>query len=145
MNKVILMGNLTRDVELRTTQSGKSVGSFGLATNESYIDKDGNKQNKAEFHNLVVWEKKADALAQYTKKGSKLLVEGKLSYSSYQNKDDMKVYKTEIIVNNFEFLDSKPSETFVKKESGSIGTEQVMETFDGKVVEDDINVDNIPF
>jgi len=137
MNKVILMGNLTKDVELRQTQTGKSVGSVGLATNESYIDAYGNKQNKAEFHNLVIWGKQAESLAKYTHKGSKVLVEGKITYSDYLDKEGVKKYKTEIVVLSFRFLDSVDSnkEQFVKKEDGSLGVEE----------QEEVQVKDIPF
>jgi len=84
VNKVILVGNLTRDVELKTTPSGKMVASVGLATNKSWKDGNGVKQDKASFHNLTIWGKGAEILAQYTKKGSKLYVEGEIEYHDWE-------------------------------------------------------------
>lgn len=106
MNKVILLGNLTRDVELKTIPSGSIVGNVGIATNESYTNKQGEKVDKVSFHNLTVWNKQAETLAKYTQKGSKLLVEGKLDYQEWE-KDGVKRIMTKIIVDRFEFAGSK--------------------------------------
>lgn len=108
MNRVTLLGNLTRNVELKTLQSGNVVGNVGIATNESYIDKQGNKVDKVAFHNLTLWGKRAETLAQYTQKGSKVLVEGKIEYQEYE-KDGVKRIITKIIVDRFEFAGSKPA------------------------------------
>lgn len=106
MNKVILLGNLTKDIELKTIPSGDVVGSVGIATNENYINKQGEKVEKVSFHNLTIWGKRAETLAQYTKKGSKLLVEGKIDYQEWE-KDGVKRIMTKIIVERFEFAGSK--------------------------------------
>ena len=108
MNKVILLGNLTRDIELKTIPSGSIVGNVGIATNESYTNKQGEKVDKVSFHNLTVWNKQAETLAQYTQKGSKLLVEGKIDYQEYE-KDGVKRIITKIVVERFEFAGSKPA------------------------------------
>lgn len=110
MNKVILVGRLTRDPELRNTPSGKSVASASLATSENYVDKNGQKQQLSEFHNLVIWGKSGEAISKYCQKGSKLLVEGKLTTETFTGQDGVKKYTTKIVVSNFEFLDSKPQE-----------------------------------
>ncbi len=108
MNKIILLGNLTKDIELKTLQSGNVVGNTSIATNESYTNKQGEKVNKVSFHNLTVWGKQAEVLAQYTQKGSKLLVEGKIDYQEYE-KDNVKRTIAKIIVDRFEFAgSSKP-------------------------------------
>lgn len=109
MNKVILMGNIVRDPETRSTQTGKSVTNFSVATNESYVDAQGQRQNKAQFHNIVAWGKSGEAVAQYLGKGRKILLEGKLEYSDYTDKEGIKRYKTEVIMSNFHFVDSKPA------------------------------------
>lgn len=111
MNKVQLIGNLTKDVELRNTPGGKIVGGVTIATNKTITDQAGNKNKVATFHNLVIWNKAAEIIAQYARKGSKLYVEGEISNRSYEAQDGTKRYVTEIIVQEFEFLDSaKPSD-----------------------------------
>jgi single-strand DNA-binding protein len=147
MNKIFLLGNLTKDVEIRTTQTGKSVGSTGIATNENYVDAQGNKQQKVEFHNLVIWGKQAETLAQYTNKGSKLLVEGKLAHSNYLNKEGIKVYKTDVVVNNFTFLDSKPKNDRSSNNSQAVKDEAEVESWRLSADDEDeiISVNEIPF
>jgi single-strand DNA-binding protein len=139
MNKAILVGNLTKDVELRNTASGKTVASFGIATNESYTDSNGEKVKKVEFHNIVAWGKTAELLSQYCSKGKKVLIVGKLQTQSYDGQDGVKRYKTEIIANEIEFLTPKDNSQPVEREI------KENETID--IPEDDevINVENIPF
>lgn len=103
LNKVMLYGNLTRDPELKQTQSGQSVCSFSLATNRTWKDKSGQKQEQAEFHNCVAWGKTAELLQQYMTKGSALYVEGRLQTRSWEAKDGGKRYTTEIVVENMQF------------------------------------------
>lgn len=111
MNKAILQGNLGKDPELRTIESGKSVASFPLATNESYTNKSGEKVNITDWHNCVVWGAKADVIAKYVSKGDNILLEGKIKSRSYETKDGDKKYVTEIVVDNFEFLSKVQNQT----------------------------------
>ena len=111
MNKVLLLGNLTKDIELKTIPSGKVVGNVGIATNESYTDKDGKKIDNVAFHNLTIWGKQAETLAKYTQKGSKILVEGKISYRQWEAEDGSKRMATSITVERFEFCGTKPKAT----------------------------------
>ena len=105
INKAIIIGNMTKDPELKTLPSGASVANFSIATNETWNDKtSGQKQTKTEFHNIVVFGKQAENLAQYTSKGSKLYVEGKLQTRSYDKKDGTKAYTTEILANEIKYL-----------------------------------------
>lgn len=106
MNKVILLGNLTKDIELKTIPSGEVVGSVGIATNESYKNRQGERVEKVSFHNLTIWGERANTIAKYTQKGSKLLVEGKIDYQEWE-KDGVKRINTKIIVDRFEFAGSK--------------------------------------
>jgi len=107
LNQVLLVGNLGKDPEISTIPSGAIVAKFSLATTESYQDKvTGQKTEKTEWHNIIVWNKTAENCAKYLKKGSKALVQGKLQTRSYE-KDGVKKYATEIIANNVQFLDSK--------------------------------------
>lgn len=109
VNKVILIGNLGKDPEIRTFDNGDKVAQFSLATSETYKDKNGDKQEKTEWHNIVLWRGLAGLAEQYLKKGSKIYVEGKLSHRSYDDKDGNKRYITEIVGRDMTFLDGKPS------------------------------------
>jgi single-strand DNA-binding protein len=103
MNKVFLYGNLTRDPELRSLPSGGQVASFGLATNRVWRDKDGNRQEQAEFHNVVVFGRQAETTAQYLKKGASAIIEGRIQTRSWDSPEKGKQYRTEIIADRIEF------------------------------------------
>ncbi len=104
LNKVILYGNLTRDPELKALPSGQQVANFGLATNRSYKDKNGQRQEMTEFHNLVAFGRTAEVIAQYCKKGRPIYVEGRLQTRSWDDKETgKKNYRTEIIIETFQF------------------------------------------
>ena len=96
LNRVMLLGNLGQDPELRYTQSGQAVLNLRLATTEIYFDRDRNKKERTEWHSVVVWGKRAEALSKFLRKGSSLFVEGSIRNSSYEGKDGQKRYKTEI-------------------------------------------------
>lgn len=102
LNKAIIVGNLTRDPELKTLPSGQPVTSFGMATNRYFKDRDGNKQDAVDYHNLIAFGKQAELIAQYLRKGSQLLVEGRIQTRSW-DKDGQKMYRTEIIVEQMQF------------------------------------------
>ena len=109
LNKVMLIGRLGRDPETRYTASGQAVCNFTLATDESYKDKSGAKQQKTEWHRLVAWSKTAEIAQQYLKKGSLVYIEGKLQSREWEDKrDGAKKTVTEIIVGNLTMLGSKP-------------------------------------
>jgi single-strand DNA-binding protein len=97
LNKVFILGNLTRDPELRQTTTGQSVCSFGVATNSFFKDKSGQNQKRAEFHNVVVWGRQAEITNQFLKKGSSILVEGRLQTRSWQDKQGQTHKTVEII------------------------------------------------
>ena len=110
LNKVMLIGNLGRDPELRYTTSGVAVATFGLATNESWRDQDGNVQEKTEWHNIVAWRKLAEICGEWLKKGKKVYVEGRLQTRSYDDRNTgTKKYMTEIVADNIIMLDSRGS------------------------------------
>ena len=109
INKVILIGNVGKDPEVRYLQNGTAVAQFSLATSETYKDKDGNKQTNTEWHNIVLWRGLAEIAEKYVKKGSKLYIEGKITYRSYDAQDGSKRYITEVVGNTMQMLDSKPS------------------------------------
>ena len=107
-NLVILIGNLGKDVEYKVTPSGTPVANFSIATSETWKDKDGNKQEKTEWHNIVLWGKTAEIANQYLKKGSSVFIEGKLQTRSWDDKDGNKKYMTEIVGQSMQMLGKKP-------------------------------------
>jgi single-strand DNA-binding protein len=100
LNRVMLLGNLGADPELRMTSGGQAVLKLRLATAETYLDRNRNRQEKTEWHSVVVWGKRAEALGKILSKGSRLFVEGSLRTSSYDDRDGNKRYKTEIVASN---------------------------------------------
>jgi len=105
LNKAMIIGNLTRDPELRSTANGTSVASFSVATNLVWNDANGQRQERAEFHNIVAWRKLADICGQYLKKGSKVYIEGRLQTRDWTGQDGVKRYRTEIVAENMIMLD----------------------------------------
>ncbi|HEY5382943.1 MAG TPA: single-stranded DNA-binding protein [Candidatus Paceibacterota bacterium] len=103
INKVMIYGNLTRDPELRAMPSGGNVASFGVATNRVFKKADGTKAEQVEFHNVVVFGRQAETCAQYLKKGSPAYIEGRIQTRSWDNKEGVKQYKTEIIAERVQF------------------------------------------
>jgi single-strand DNA-binding protein len=106
VNKVILLGRLGRDPELRYTPGGQATASFTLATSERWTDKNGQRQERTEWHNIVVWAKLAELANQYLKKGSPAYIEGRITTRSWDDRDGNKKYKTEIVANTIQFLGS---------------------------------------
>ena len=107
INKVILIGNLGGDPELKYTPSGSSVTNFNLATNESWVDGKGERQEKTEWHRIVVWGKLAEICNEYLKKGSKIYIEGRLQTRSWDGQDGNKRYTTEIVARDMQMLDGR--------------------------------------
>ncbi|OGL66317.1 hypothetical protein A3B21_04015 [Candidatus Uhrbacteria bacterium RIFCSPLOWO2_01_FULL_47_24] len=105
LNKAMLIGNVTRQPEVRTTPGGQSVCSFGLATNRRYTDKEGVKQDQAEFHNIVAWGKLAEICGQYLTKGKKIYAEGRLQTRKWQAQDGSEKQRTEIVLESMQMLD----------------------------------------
>jgi len=137
VNKVILVGNITRDPELKALPSGVQVVSFSIATNEVYT-KDGEKHEKTEFHNIVAFGKTAENIAKYMKKGSQIFVEGKLQTRSWEA-DGIKKYRTEILANMVQF-GSKPAGSSSTSSSASTSADGAPDFPD-----DEINPEDIPF
>jgi single-strand DNA-binding protein len=117
LNKVILMGNLGADPELKATQGGQSVLKLRLATTESYLDKSNTRQERTEWHSVTVWGKRGEALARILHKGSTIFVEGGLRTSSYE-KDGEKRYRTEIVANNVILGGNRPKSDSERDERG---------------------------
>jgi single-strand DNA-binding protein len=105
LNRAQLIGNVTRDPEVRQTSGGQTVASFSVATNSSWVDKMGQKQEKAEFHNVVAWGKLAEICQAYVKKGRKLYVEGRMQTRDWDGEDGVKRYRSEIVAENLILLD----------------------------------------
>jgi single-strand DNA-binding protein len=108
VNKVILIGNLGKDPEVRFTPSGAAVANFNIATNESWTDKSGQKQEKTEWHRIVVWGKLAELCGEYLKKGRQAYVEGRLQTREWTDKEGKKNYTTEIVAQTVQFLGGGP-------------------------------------
>jgi len=104
VNKVILVGNLGKDPEVRFTPNGKALAKFSVATSERWTDQDGQKQERTEWHNVVVWGKQAETCGQYLSKGRQVYVEGSIRTRSYDDKDGNKKYITEIVARDVRFL-----------------------------------------
>src|SRR5690349_18783720 len=108
VNKVILIGNLGKDPEIKYTPSGVPVAKFSLATNERYKDKGGEWQERTEWHNIIAWQRLAEIVGEYVKKGSKLYIEGRLQTSSWDDKQTgEKKYRTEIVANDLVLLSGR--------------------------------------
>jgi single-strand DNA-binding protein len=153
LNKVLLYGNLTRDPELKALPSGTKVVSFSIATNRTYKDKDGKKIENVEYHNLVSFSKQAEIINQYFKKGKPIYVEGRLQTRSWDGADGKKNYRTEIVVDTFQFGATAVGGTSAgSSTAGSTGkadekhAEQPDAPMDSiQYPDEDINPDDIPF
>lgn len=163
LNKVLLIGNLTRDPELRYTPSGAAVCTFGLATNRTYVSSDGTKKEEAEFTRIVSWNKLAELCSQLLTKGRKVYVEGRLQTRSWETPDGVTKQTTEVVIDDMRILDSrrdfgevsevvpqaevapatKPLET-VKKTKDEKGEEKE-KTSSPKKDEDEIDLEDLPF
>ena len=121
MNNANLVGRLTRPVDLRYTQTGIAYGSFTLAVNRKYKNKDGERE--ADFINCVIWKKGAELLANYTQKGSLIGVSGPIQTRSYDNQQGQRVYVTEVLVENFDFLESRKNDADGFLNAGNINTQ----------------------
>lgn len=161
LNKVQLIGNLTRDPEMKQIPGGQVVASFGIATNFTWKDQSGAQQSKTEFHNIVAWRRLAEICGQYLKKGSKIYVEGRLQTRDWEGEDGSKRYRTEIVIDNMIMLDSKGAAISMDREAGGIensqdhndapdfsadDSEQASQKAPaGKAADDDVTIDDLPF
>jgi len=158
LNKAIIFGNLTRDPERRTLPSGAGVTSFAIATTRNWKDKNGVRQEDTQFHNCVAFGPQADTIAQYMKKGSSMMVEGRIQNRSWDGPDGAKKYRTEIVVDTFQFgpkpsgqgggsygeSASQPAKTGDKPAQASQNSPaQELETI--QYPDEEINPDDIPF
>lgn len=148
-NKTILMGNLTRDPEVRTTPSGQSVTSFGLAVNRTWRGADGNQQESVSYIDCTAWGKTGEIIAQYVQKGRPLLVSGRLEQRSWE-KDGQKHSKVEVVVEDFNFVgggagerDSAPAPS--SRPSSSNSSAKKKDDVVDDIGDEPINLDDIPF
>ncbi len=145
VNKVILVGHLGKDPEIRVTESGKKVANFSLATTESYKDKNGERVDSTEWHNIAFWGPIADVIEKYLKKGSQIYLEGRLKTRSYEDKEKIKRYITEVIGQTMTMLgrphDSNTSSTnYIAPTSKNTNSEPVNQS----LVSDEEG-DDLPF
>lgn len=154
-NQAIVMGNLTRDPELRTTPSGQSVASFAVATNRSWNDPSGEKKDSVEFHDIVAWGKLGELVANYMTKGKKVLVVGRLQTRQWEGTDGSKKQRTEIVATDINFVGGPSdmpdggSSSVTSDEKPAAKSAAKVDKKDDVVIEDmgegEINLDDIPF
>jgi len=144
LNKAIVIGNLTRDPERRSLPSGATVTSFGLATTRVWKDKNGVRQEDTQYHNIVVFGPQADIVAQYLRKGSSALVEGRMQTRSWDTADGQKKYRTEIVADRVQFGPRRESATSVEP-SERTETPAASQNEGIDYPTEDINPNDIPF
>jgi single-strand DNA-binding protein len=142
LNRAMIIGNLTRDPEVRSTNSGQSVASFGVATNHVWTDASGQKQEKAEFHNIVAWGKLAEICGQYLAKGRKVYVEGRLQTRDWQAQDGTKRNRTEIVAENMIMLDRAGAASGPAMSRQTAAPAEATAAAEGN---EEIRVEDIPF
>ncbi|MEK7509068.1 MAG: single-stranded DNA-binding protein [Patescibacteria group bacterium] len=147
LNKAMIIGNLTRDPEMRQTPNGKSVVSFAVATNRVWVSAAGAKQEEVEYHNIVAWGKLAEICNQYLKKGRKAYVEGRLKTRDWVGKDGVKHVRTEIIAENMIILDKAPGQGNYSPSPpvAASAPRQEQEEAPAIISDEDIKVEDIPF
>lgn len=144
LNKAIIFGNLTRDPELKSLPSGVQVASFGVATNRVYKDKSGARQESTDFHNVVVFGRQAETSSQYLRKGSSVLVEGRMQTRSWDGNDGSKKYRTEIVADRIQFGPRRDGGSAAPAAAQEDKQEAPpLDTIDYPA--DEVNVDDIPF
>jgi single-strand DNA-binding protein len=141
VNKVILIGNLGKDPELRFTSTGSAVARFPIATSEFWNDRDGNKQERTEWHNIIVWGKQGESCSQYLAKGRQVFVEGSIRSRSYDDKSGTKRYVTEIIAQRIRFLGGGGGTRMAPEMEGGAGAGEEIPSASGQPPFDD----DIPF
>lgn len=154
LNKAQVIGNVVRDPEMRTTPNGQNVTSFSVATNFIWKDQQGQKQERAEFHNIVAWRRLAEISSQYLKKGSKVYIEGRMQTRSWDDPNGVKRYKTEIVAENMIMLDRAGATPagIADNSQAANNNDQEVPTIDygeepkkSNSSEEEISVDDIPF
>lgn len=153
LNRAMIIGNMTRDPEVRTIPSGQAVANFSIATNRNWTGTDGKKQTAVEYHNVVVWGKLAEICGQYLKKGQKVYIEGRLQTRDWEGQDGVKRTKTEIVAENMIMLSGgrgvSQGGTGSFQPQAAISSEPVLEPMNEQPArqnsEEEIKVEDIPF
>lgn len=145
LNKVQLIGNLTRDPELRYTPNGQAVASFGLATSRQWTTDTGEKKEEVDFHNIVAWGKLGEICSQYLKKGSKMYVEGRIQTRSYESKDGQQKTRTDIVMHDMIMLDGKRRDEASESTSAISNVKPKQENSTEVKNDEVISPDDIPF
>ncbi len=150
LNRAQLIGNLTRDPEARQTTGGQMVASISIATNRSWTDKAGQKQEQADFHNVVIWGKLAEIANQYLKKGRKVFVEGRMQTRDWTGEDGQKRYRTELVAENLILLDRADGTggggASMPSMSAPMGQPAPMSSGSGDTPsEEEVSLDDLPF
>lgn len=143
LNKAIIIGNLTRDPELKSLPSGIQVASFGVATNRVWKDKQGTRQESVDFHNIVVFGRQAETTSQYLRKGSSALIEGRMQTRSWDAPDGTKKYRTEIVADRIQFGPKKDGAPSATPADPASKDNTPPDTID--YPEEEINAEDIPF
>jgi single-strand DNA-binding protein len=156
LNKIFLIGNLTREPELRALPTGNKVVTFGMATNRVWKDQTGKKQEATEYHNVVAFGRQAETIAQYVHKGSSIMIEGRLQTRSWEGPDGKKNYRTEVVTEGFQFgprQQASGSQTGTYHAPGALGSSDAgspqgdapadLDTIEYPTEE--INLEDIPF
>ncbi|PIR24153.1 single-stranded DNA-binding protein [Candidatus Campbellbacteria bacterium CG11_big_fil_rev_8_21_14_0_20_44_21] len=142
LNKAIIIGNLTRDPELKSLPSGVPVATFAVATNRVWKDKEGNRKESVDYHNIVVFGRQAETTAQYLKKGSSALIEGRIQTRSWEGNDGVKKYMTEIVADRVQF---GPKKTGAPSSPSSEGDSPKENLDTIEYPEEDLKPEDIPF
>lgn len=145
LNKATIIGNVVRDPEIRTTPSGQTVASFSVATNLVWKDKEGQRQQKVEFHNVVAWRKLGEIIGQYLKKGSKVYIEGRIETRSWDDQNAIKRYRTEIIADNMIMLDRAGTSPAPNQAASAEKPKQDVPPTPPEESEEEMKIEDIPF
>lgn len=146
LNKVLIIGNCTRDPELRTIPSGQSVATFGVATNRRWKDQQsGEWKEQAEFHNIVAWARLAETCSQYLKKGSRVYIEGRLQTRSWEDQTGVKKSRTEVVAEQMIMLDRPGAASALPAAAAPTPAPQDTTAQPAPQQEEEINVEDIPF
>ncbi|MEK7459248.1 MAG: single-stranded DNA-binding protein [Patescibacteria group bacterium] len=145
LNRAMLIGNLTRDPELRKTANGQSVTSFSIATNRAFTTQTGEKKEQADYHNIVAWGRLAEICAQYLTKGKKIYVDGRIQNREWEGTDGQKRYRTEVVVENMIMLDRAGNSTGEAFKSSGNEPQFGDEPVAPPPADDEIKLEDIPF
>ena len=151
LNRATILGRLTRDPELKSLPSGKTVATMGVATGRTWTDAQGQKQSQTEFHNVVLWGRQAEVAHQYLRKGRQVYVEGRLQTRDWVGQDGVKRYRTEIVSESMIMIGSAPAGSVPASAAGSASASSSGPSYEPvnnapqEVIEEEVKVEDIPF